>query len=192
MEVESRVTVTVLGLPTLVLSRFSVTPSIASLIVFVALLIATPYVTALQKVVIPWAYLGIMALFFLPTFMLLTAVMVAVGSAVTNHHQGQQVAGMLNLLFMAPIFLVFLIFQNPGGPVVVFMSLFPPTAFLTISLRWGVGSVPPWQIGVSLALLLATTLFMVWTAVRVFQFGMLRYGQPLSIRQAVMAFNHKA
>lgn len=153
----------------------------------VALLIATPRVAALQEAIIPWTYLGVMAVFFLPSYLLLTAVTVAIGSAVTSHHQGQQVAGLLNLLFMAPVFLTVLIFQNPGGPVVVFMSLFPPTAFLTISLRWGLGTIPLWQLGVSLALLVLTTLFMIWTAVRIFRLGMLRYGQPLPFRQALKA-----
>jgi ABC-2 type transport system permease protein len=63
--------------------------------------------------------------------------------------------------------------------------LFPTSAFLTISLRWGLGTVPLWQIGVSWVLLVATTIFMVWAAARVFRTGMLRYGQPLNLKAAV-------
>jgi ABC-2 type transport system permease protein len=64
--------------------------------------------------------------------------------------------------------------------------LFPTTAFLTISLRWGLGTVPMWQIGIGWVLLIVTTIFMVWAAARVFRAGMLRYGQPLNLK-TVMA-----
>jgi ABC-2 type transport system permease protein len=97
--------------------------------------------------------------------------------------QGQQIAGMLNLLFILPLFSVILIFENPGSPLVVFLSLFPTTAFLTISLRWGVGTVPLWQIGASWLILATTAGLMLWTAVKIFRAGMLRYGQRLSLKE---------
>jgi ABC-2 type transport system permease protein len=126
-----------------------------------------------------------MALFFLPSYALISAVMVAIGGAVTELQQGQQVAGILNLFFMLPLFLTMILFQDPGHPVVVAMTLFPTTAFMTVSLRWGLGTVPLWQLGVSWVLLVATAVFMVWAAARVFRAGMLRYGQPLTLKAAV-------
>jgi ABC-2 type transport system permease protein len=128
-----------------------------------------------------------MALFFLPAYALIAAVMVAIGGAVTEMQQGQQVAGILNLFFMLPLFLMGLLFANPGHPLLVFMSLFPSTAFMTISLRWGLGTIPAWQLSASWVLLVATTIFMVWAAARIFRAGMLRYGQPLSLRGVVTA-----
>ncbi len=151
----------------------------------VGLRLATPYVSALQDVTISWTFLGIMFLFFLPSFALIAATMVAIGSAVATTQQAEQVSGILTLLFLSPVYLLVLIFENPGAPFVVFMSLFPPTAFLTISLRWGLGSVLLWQLGTSLVLLVATALFMAWAASRIFRLGMLRYGQPLNVRTIV-------
>jgi len=153
----------------------------------VGLIVAAPHVEALQQVTVPWAYLGVMALFFFPAYALIAAVMVAIGAAVTKVQEGQQVAGILNLFFMAPLFLLMVIFENPAAPLVVFFTLFPTTAFMTISLRWGLGTVPLWQIGVSWILLVATTIFMVWAAARVFRAGMLRYGQPLNLKTALAA-----
>lgn len=153
----------------------------------IALIIAVPRVPALQEAVIPWTYLGLMALFFFPAYTLLSAIMIAIGSSVTELQQGQQVAGLLNLLFMLPIFLLILIFENPAHPVVVFFTLFPTTSFLTISLRWGLGTVPWWQIGISWASLVATAMLMLWAAARIFRVGMLRYGQPLNLKAALAA-----
>lgn len=153
----------------------------------VALIIASPYVPILQEAVVPWAYLGLMALFFFPAYTLLSAIMIAIGTSVADLQQGQQVAGLLNLLFMLPIFLLLLIFENPAHPVVVFFSLFPTTSFLTISLRWGLGTVPWWQIGIGWVLLVSTALLMLWAAARIFRAGMLRYGQPLQLKATLAA-----
>jgi ABC-2 type transport system permease protein len=157
------------------------------IVVVVGLAVAAPYVKVLQYITVPWAYLGVMALFFFPSYGLNAAVMVAIGGAVTKVQEGQQVAGFLNLFFMAPVFLLTVIFENPAAPVVVFFTLFPTTAFMTISLRWGLGTVPLWQIGVSWITLIATTIFVVWAAARIFRARMLRYGQPLNLKAAVAA-----
>jgi ABC-2 type transport system permease protein len=155
----------------------------------IGLKVAAPHIPELQQATVPWDYLGVMALFFLPSYALVAAVMVAIGGAVGELQQGQQVAGILNLFFMLPIFLLPVIFQDPSHPLVVAFSIFPTTSFLTISLRWGLGTVPLWQIGVSWVLLVATAILTVWAAARVFRVGMLRYGQPLSIRAAVAALS---
>lgn len=151
----------------------------------IGLIIAAPFVPALQQLTLPWLYLAVMAAFFLPAYVLLAAIMVAVGSSVTELQQGQQVAGLLNFLFILPLFLVALIFDNPSAPLLVFFTFFPTTSFLTISLRWGVATIPLWHIGLSWLILVGTAVFMIWAAVRIFHAGMLRYGQPLRLKTAV-------
>jgi ABC-2 type transport system permease protein len=156
--------------------------SIYILGVIVGVTIAAPYVKELQQAAVPWIYLGVIALFFFPAYALISAVMIALGGAVTEIDQGQQVAGILSLLFMVPLFLIGVLFANPSHPAIVALSLFPPTAFMTISLRWGLGTIPAWQLGVSWVLLVAAAAFMVWAAARIFRAGMLRYGQALSLK----------
>jgi ABC-2 type transport system permease protein len=161
--------------------------SIYVLVAIVGLIVAAPHVELLQHVTVPWAYLGVMGLFFIPSYALIAAVMVAIGAAVTKVQEAQQMAGLLNMLFMLPILMTVVILRDPGHPLAVFLSLFPATTFLTISMRWGLGTVPLWQIGVGWVLLIATTIFMVWVAARVFRAGMLRYGQPLNLQTAMAA-----
>lgn len=156
-----------------------------------ALRFATPFIELLQRAVVPWEYLGLMALFFFPAYGLVAAVMVAVGSAAVEMQQAQQVSGIVNLLFIAPLFLVSLLFANPNHPLIVFMTLFPTTAFLTVSLRWGLGNIPGWQLGLSWTILVGTTAFMIWAAARIFRAGMLRYGQPLSLKGAVASLRNQ-
>ena len=153
----------------------------------IGVVVAAQYVPEMQQLQVPWLYLTIMVLFFLPTYALISAIMIAVGAAVTDLQQGQQFAGLLNLFFMLPLFLLVLLFQDPGGPLMVFFTIFPTTSFMTISLRWGLGTVPLWQVGVGWVLLVATAVFMIWAAARVFRVGMLRYGQPLNFKSALAA-----
>ena len=140
----------------------------------------------------PWDYLGLMALFFFPAYILLSGIMVALGAATTEVQQAQQVAGLLNLLFMAPIFALVLLMENPSHPLSVFLTLFPTTSFLTISLRWAMGNIPAWQLVTAWVLLVASAVFAVWAAARVFRAGMLRYGQPLSVKSVLAALRGAA
>lgn len=156
-----------------------------------ALKFASPVIEALQQAVIPWEYLGLLALFFFPAYTLVAAVMVAIGSAAVEMQQAQQVSGIVNLFFIAPFFLVALLFSNPNHPIIVFMTLFPTTAFLTVSLRWGLGSIPTWQLGLSWVILVGSTAFMIWAAARIFRAGMLRYGQPLTFKGALASLRNQ-
>jgi len=150
--------------------------------VVVGIAIARSQVVWLQNFQIPWGYLGLMMLFFFPAYALISAIMVAIGSAITELYQGQQIAGLLNFLFIIPVMLSPLLFQNPSHPILLAMTFFPTTAFLTISLRWSVTAIPLWQLGVSWGILVLTDVLMIWVASRIFRAGFLRYGQPLSIR----------
>ncbi|MGB3714312.1 MAG: ABC transporter permease [Candidatus Promineifilaceae bacterium] len=159
--------------------------AIYTVAIVIALKVASPYIEMLHFVKVPWSYLGLMVLFFLPAYALIASIMIAIGGAVTESQQGQQVAGILNLLFMLPLFLMPLLFTNPGHPIIVFLTLFPTSSFLTVSLRWGLGTIPVWQLGLSWVLLVMAMFVMLWIAVRIFRAGMLRYGQPLTVRGAL-------
>jgi ABC-2 type transport system permease protein len=153
----------------------------------IGLLIVVARVPELRQVSVPWDYLAVMALFFFPAYALLASLMVAVGSAVTEFQQGQQVAAILNLVFLIPLFLLPFFLNDPAQPLVVLLTLFPPTAFMTVSLRWGLGTIPLWQLTLSWFLLSGAAIFTIWAAARIFRAGMLRYGKPLTLNAALSA-----
>jgi ABC-2 type transport system permease protein len=153
----------------------------------VALLGAARFYPVLQTATVPWVYLGVVTLFFLPAFALVAGLMTAIGGMVTQVQQGQQIAGILNLVFIIPFFFVSVLMINPNSPLVMFLTLFPTTSFLTVALRWGMSSIPLWQMVLSWLLLTGTAVFMVWAAARIFRAGMLRYGQRLSLRHIITA-----
>jgi ABC-2 type transport system permease protein len=119
--------------------------------------------------------------FFIPSFVLMGGIMTAIGGAVTELQEGQQIAGILNLLFTFPLFLTALVIANPNNPILVFFSFWPTSSLVMITLRWGLTVIPTWQIITSWLILVITGCITIWTASRIFRFGMLRYGKRLSI-----------
>lgn len=151
-----------------------------------ALFVASFFVSGAQSVRIPWSFLGVVALFFVPAYALIAGMMTAVGSMVTDLRQGQQITGIFNLFFTLPFFFLMVIMAKPNSPFVVAMTLFPTTAFVTITMRWAMTTVPLWQLALSWALLVASAGMSVCLAARIFRMGMLHYGQQLSVK-AILA-----
>jgi ABC-2 type transport system permease protein len=141
----------------------------------------------LPAVEVPWGLLGVIGLFFLPAYGLIAALMAAVGGIVRNVSQGQTIAGMLTLPFIMPVMVIPLILSAPTAPVVVFMTLFPLTSFITTVIRVGIGVAPAGQVALSWVLLAATAIVTGWLGAQVFRLGMLRYGRGLRLSQVIGA-----
>ncbi len=153
----------------------------------VALVIGANYIPQLQDFTVPWSSLLIIALYFFPAYALIAGMMTAIGSAVTELQQGQQIAGILNLLFIFPFFFVALIIAKPDSPILVALTLFPTTSFITIIMRWAVNVVPTWQLVASWLILVTTAVLSVYVSAKIFRVGMLRYGQSLNLRGVLAA-----
>lgn len=120
---------------------------------------------------------------FVPAFVMLSALMVAVGATLTDSQEAQQVTSIFTLPLFIPFWFVIQLIVHPNGPVAVGLSLFPLTAPITLAIRAGFTSIPPWQIGFSLSLLILCAGLAVWLAGRAFRLGMLRYGQRVPWRE---------
>ena len=87
------------------------------------------------------------------------------------------------MVAMIPMFFLAVIIIDPNGVLAVILSLFPLTAPLTLLMRYGMTSVPLWQIIVSIVLLGLSAAGAMWLAGRIFRVGMLRFGQRVSISE---------
>ncbi len=156
--------------------------------IVVAWLVAAHIFPEVQGVKLPWDIFLVFLAFFIPSFALIGGVMIAIGGSVTELQEGQQISGILNLFFTFPLFLTTLIIADPNTPLLVFLSLWPTTSFLTITLRWGFTVLPWWQITLSWVLLVSSGGFMIWAASKIFHFGMLQYGQRLNLKMIIALF----
>jgi ABC-2 type transport system permease protein len=152
-------------------------------------LIGRNYLEWMQTIRLEPDLLLIMALTMLPAYVTIAALMTAIGSTVTRASEGQQMTGLFTLPVVIPYWFAGLIISNPNSPLVIGLSLFPLTAPVTMTLRSGVTAVPIWQIALVTCVLVSSAVAAIWAAGRVFQLGMLSYGQRLGWRDII---NRKA
>ena len=153
----------------------------------IAWIIARHFFEVLELVVFPWDILIFFAFFFLPSYAIIAGLMICIGSIVTELQEGQQISGVINLLFIFPIFFTALVFADPNSPLLVFLSFWPTTSLMTIVMRWGLTVVPFWQVFLSWLINCLTAVLIIWIASRLFRLGMLRYGQRLMLKSIFSA-----
>jgi ABC-2 type transport system permease protein len=138
---------------------------------------------ALENVTVDLGLVATTAAISAPVFLMLAALMTAVGATMAGAEEAQQVTGLFMFPFLVPLWLLQPILENSNGSLSVVLSLFPPTSVTTLSLRLAFGQVPRWQTMTSLGVSTVCAIGAMWIAGRAFRLGMLRYGKPLSLRE---------
>jgi len=128
-------------------------------------------------------YLLQVAAIFLPAFVMIAALMVAIGSTVGEAQEAQQFTGMFTFPAFLPYWFALQLMSNPHGPLAVGLSVFPLTAPVAYTLRAGFAQIPVWQFLLSLLVISGCAVAAIWLAGRTFRLGMLRYGQRLNLRE---------
>jgi ABC-2 type transport system permease protein len=116
-------------------------------------------------------------LFFILGFAFYASLYAAVGAAVNNLQEAQNFVLPLVMPLVVAIMLMMAILESPDGPLAVVVSLIPPLAPLLMFLRIVVLTPPLWQIALSLGLLLASIVGVIWFAARIYRVGVLMYGK---------------
>ena len=106
----------------------------------------------------------------------------AVGGAVVNSEkEAQQVLTPVILVMMLPWFLVMPIIMNPDSLLSTVLSLIPLYTPITMFIRVLVSEPPLWQVGLSIALAVATILGFFWVTAKIFRLGLLATGKRPTI-----------
>jgi ABC-2 type transport system permease protein len=141
----------------------------------IALALLQPRFPFLADIRIEPAFIALALVLFALEYFILGALMAAIGSMVVDPKQGQNYSAPITLIAMLPLFFLVPILFNPNGILAVALSLFPLTSPLTLMIRYGMTSVPAWQIGLAIVLLIATAFASIWVAGKIFRIGMLRF-----------------
>lgn len=137
----------------------------------------------LQGLVIPWGALIWGALLIIPGYFLYALLAAGLGIIAGDSQQAQQLAGIMSLLGLAPIYILGPILSQPDGTLAVGLTLFPLTSPSVALVRTIFTEVPTWQLAAALALLLATLALAIWLVTRIFRAAMLNYGKALRPRE---------
>ena len=152
---------------------------------WVGLKVAGNFWPILADFSLPPNYIGVMLLVLLPAFVMVAALMAAIGATLTETREAQQISGMFSLPMMIPIYLSTAIMTNPNGVLAMVLSYFPLTAPLTVLMRMSFTVVPAWQIAINVVSLVVFAGLAIWFASKAFRLGMLQYGKKLSLKDVL-------
>jgi len=130
---------------------------------------------------IPLSMIGYFLLFFLLGYFLYASVYTAIGAPFNTDQEAQQLAMIPSMLIVSGMAVYPAVMNNPNGGVAVFASLFPFTAPLMMFLRTAIAEPPMWQVGLSIVILILSTIGMAWFAGRIYRVGILMYGKKPTI-----------
>jgi ABC-2 type transport system permease protein len=135
-----------------------------------------------DPILLVWA-----VMFFLAGYFLMSVVMAGMGAASTSVQEARGLSWIVLVPSYVPMILWTVIIENPHGPPARLLSFIPITAPPTMMLRMGATDVPAWEIIVSLALVVAGGVALLWASARVLRAGLLMYGQRMSLKNVVTA-----
>lgn len=131
--------------------------------------------------------IGAFLFYFLSGYLFYASLFAAVGSAVNEDPQDAQ-----SMMFpiTIPIILSFVmmstVISNPGGTLGIWGSIIPFTSPIIMMARlpFGVpGTVPYWQLALSVVCMIAGIIFVMWLSARIYRTGILMYGKKPSWKE---------
>ncbi len=125
--------------------------------------------------------------YFLLGYLLFATLMASAGSLGSSAREGQQIAGLFSGLTAIPFMVSSFIWTNPNSLLVQILSYVPLTSPVMMLQRLGMTEVPPYQIAISLILLILGIGGALWAGAKVFRMGLLMYGKRPSVSEVLRA-----
>jgi ABC-2 type transport system permease protein len=131
----------------------------------------------------PWGLIIFSFVFYFITgYLLYASIFAAIGSAVDNETETQQFMLPVTIPIILGLMVAMGTMQNPESPLSFWFSLIPLTSPIVMMARIPFG-VPLWQLGLSMAIILATFIGFVWMGAKVYRVGILMYGKKASWKE---------
>lgn len=131
--------------------------------------------------------LGCFAFYFMGGFFFYSSLYAAIGSAINEDvREAQSLSFPITLIIIFSIIMMTAAIRDPNGPVAVWGSIIPFSSPIVMMARlpFGVpGTVPVWQLILSMVLLVSGFLLTTWLAAKIYRTGILMYGKKPSWRE---------
>ena len=129
--------------------------------------------------------------YFIGGYLLYSSLHAAVGSAVDQESDANQLVLPILIPLMIPMIILTRILHNPNGNIARFASIFPFFSPMAMLVRLASVEVPWYEILLSMILLILTFLGSVWISARIYRTGILMYGKKASFRELGHWILHK-
>ena len=157
----------------------SMTSSLLYVVAGVIAVNALGLVGLLPMSIIPWFYV-----YLLTDVIMLCSFAAALGSCCSTPQDAQNLAIVLLMPCIIPMFMLVAVLRQPHGALATVMSLIPPFTPILMLLRQATpGGVPAWQPWVGLAGIAVFAAATVWAASRIFRVAILMQGKPPRLGQ---------
>ena len=115
-------------------------------------------------------------IFFIFGYMLYASLFAAIGSAVENEGDTQQLQIPITIPLLLGFFIAIYAFKAPDSGLVFWGSMIPFTSPIVMLARLPFG-VPTWELVVSIVLLIATFAVCAWISAKIYKVGILMFGK---------------
>ena len=122
-------------------------------------------------------------IYFILGYLLFGTMWTLLGSIGSTARESSQWTMIVVAPAIVPIMLIGLFGANPHHVVFTVLTLFPFTAPITAVMRLSAGTLPTWELLLSIAILIASILGAIWLAARVFRTFLLMYGKRPSFAE---------
>jgi len=130
------------------------------------------------------AIVAAVVFWFLLGYTLYAFLYATVGATVSRQEDLQGVL-LLPAIFILPGFFISqLAVADPDLAIVRFGSFFPPWTPMLMPMRTALGSAQPWEVALSIALVVASIVLLIWVGSRVYTGALLRTGGTVKLRDA--------
>lgn len=127
------------------------------------------------------------AFYFIGGFFFYSSLYAAIGSAINEDvREAQSLSFPITLLIIFSLVMMTVAIRDPNGPVAFWGSILPFTSPIVMMARlpFGVpGTVPVWQLALSMSLLIIGFLCTTWLAAKIYRTGILMYGKKASWKE---------
>ena len=128
--------------------------------------------------------------YFLMGYLLYSSLLGAVGAAVDNEEDSQQMVFPVTMPLIFSIMVLFPIARNPEGPVAFWFSIIPLTSPVAMMARIPYG-IPTWELLLSMFLLVLTTVGAIAAAAKIYRIGLLMYGKKVNLKELIKWLRYK-
>lgn len=125
---------------------------------------------------------GSLLLFMVGGFLLYAALFAAIGSAVDNPQDAQQLQTPVTIPIILSLFVMLSVINDPTSELAFWFSMIPLTSPIVMMARIPY-DIPGWEIALSLGILIATFIIVVWFAGKIYRVGILMHGKKPSIKE---------
>jgi len=147
--------------------------------------VASGTIPALSDLSIPVSVLAWAVVYFILGYLLFAAIFSGIGSIVPTAKEGQGLSVIFTLPAVLPYYFSYFILTNPTGALSRALTFFPLTSPITAMIRISTKAIAPWEIALSIVIIVTSVVVTMWVAAKLFRVFLLMYGKRPALREIV-------